>query len=32
MHGPSQCTQMDAQIDGSQRLVGEFQLGPKNNK
>ena len=31
MHGPSQCTQMHAQINGSQRLVGDFQRGPKNN-
>ena len=32
MHGPSQCTQMHAQIDGSQRHLNDFQLGPKKQQ
>ena len=32
MHGPSQCTQMHAQIDGSQRLLRDLQFGPKKQQ
>ena len=35
MHKPSQCTQMHAQIDhqiGSQRLLRDFQFGPKKQQ